>query len=170
MERGTMSKPKKSWKEKLQDDKDLPRVITMDGKLSKQWGEGTCVIPAPREVDELMRKVRRGQLTTINAIRKALAARHGATIACPITTGIFARIAAEAAAEEKAQGKKRVTPYWRTLKGAGELNPKYPGGCEVQKARLEEEGHTVTQKGRKFIVEEVDKHLARIERLDGAVS
>jgi hypothetical protein len=68
-----MSKQRKSWKEKLLDDKDLPRVITIEGKLSKRWGKGTCVIPAPREVDELMRKVRRGMLTTINHIRKALA-------------------------------------------------------------------------------------------------
>ena len=84
-----MSKRRKSWKEKLLDDKDLPRVITIEGKLSKRWGKGTCVIPAPREVDGLMRRVRRGKLTTINHIRKALAVRHGATIACPITTGIF---------------------------------------------------------------------------------
>jgi len=161
-----MSKQRKSWKEKLLDDKDLPRVITIEGKLSKRWGEGTCVIPAPREVDELMRRVRRGKLTTINHIRKALAVRHGTTIACPITTGIFARIAAEAAAEDQAEGKRRITPYWRTLKGAGELNRKYPGSCAFQKTRLEGEGHTVTRKGTKFIVEEVDKHLARIEQND----
>lgn len=158
-----MGKNRKSWKEKLRYDKGLPRVITINERMSKWWGEGTCVIPAPREVDELMRKVPRGKLTTINHIRTALAARHGTTIACPITTGIFARIAAEAAAEEEAEGKKRITPYWRTLKAEGELNPKYPGGCEGQKARLKEEGHTVTKKGKKFLVEGYEGHLARME-------
>ena len=128
-----MSKRRKSWKEKLLDDKDLPRVITIEGKLSKRWGKGTCVIPAPREVDGLMRRVRRGKLTTINHIRKALAVRHGATIACPITTGIFARIAAEAAAEDQAAGKKRITPYWRTLKGAGELNRSIPAAARARR-------------------------------------
>ena len=44
-------KPKKSWREKLADDKDLPKVGEVTGKLTKRWGEGRFVIPAPREVD-----------------------------------------------------------------------------------------------------------------------
>jgi hypothetical protein len=71
---------RKSWREKLADDKDLPRVVEIDARMGKRWGEGTCVIPAPREVDELMRKVPKGKLTTINDIRAALARRHGASI------------------------------------------------------------------------------------------
>jgi hypothetical protein len=71
---------KKSWREKLADDRDLPKVIEIDARMSKRWGEGTCVIPAPREVDELMRKVPKGKLTTINDIRATLARRHGASI------------------------------------------------------------------------------------------
>ena len=101
------------------------------------------MIPAPMEVDELMRRVPKGKLTTIDEFRKVLARRHGATIACPITTGIFAWIAAHAAAEAEAQGKKRVTPYWRTLKTKGELNPKYPGGIAGLKRQLTAEGHKV---------------------------
>jgi hypothetical protein len=75
-----MAKAKKSWREKLADDKGLPKVIKIDERLSQRWGTGTCVIPAPREVDELMRKVPRGKLTTINDVRAALARRHGASI------------------------------------------------------------------------------------------
>src|SRR5687767_6223387 len=123
-----MSKRKKSWREKLADDKGLPQVCPIDETKSKRWGEGTFVIPAPREVDELMRRVPRGKLTTIDGLRQALARKHGATIACPITTGIFAWIAAHAADEAEAEGAQRITPYWRTLKAKGELNPKYPGG------------------------------------------
>jgi alkylated DNA nucleotide flippase Atl1 len=111
--------------------------------MSKRWGTGTCVIPAPMEVDTLMRKVPKGRLTTINEIRAALARRHGATIGCPITTGIFAGIAARAAEEAAAEGQKNITPYWRTLKSGGDLNPKYPGGVEAQAARLKDEGHAI---------------------------
>lgn len=75
-----MAKAKKSWREKLADDKDLPKVIKIDERMSKRWGKGTCVIPAPREVDELMRKVPEGELTTINDVRAALARRHGASM------------------------------------------------------------------------------------------
>jgi hypothetical protein len=71
---------KKSWREKLADDKGLPKVIEIDERMSKRWGTGTCVIPAPREVDELMKKVPQGKLTTINDLRAALARRAGATI------------------------------------------------------------------------------------------
>jgi hypothetical protein len=75
-----MVKLKKSWQEKLMDDKDLPRVVEITDKMSQRWGTGTCVIPAPREVDEIMRKVPKGRLITINQIREVVAKRHGATI------------------------------------------------------------------------------------------
>jgi len=110
-------------------------------------------------VDRLMKKVPRGKVLTINAIREALARRHKATIGCPITTGIFARIAAEAAAEEEAEGKKEIAPYWRILKSGGEINARYPGGIEGQKRRLEAEGHKVKAKGEKFFVENFERFL-----------
>jgi alkylated DNA nucleotide flippase Atl1 len=120
--------------------------------MINKWGSGTIVVPAPIEVDELMRKVPNGKLTTINDIRSALAKRHNATIGCPLTTGIFSCIAARAAEEQKQQGKTDVTPYWRTLKTGGLLNEKYPGGAEAQKALLEKEGHIVIQKGKRYFV------------------
>ena len=157
-----MAKLKISWIKKLRDDKDLPKVIEINEKMSKRWGTGTCVIPAPREVDEIMNKVPRGKLLTINEIRQILAKKHGATISCPITTGIFAWISANAAEEFKIEGKKRTTPYWRTLKTGGIINEKYPGGVKTQKKLLEEEGHSVIQKGKKFVVEDFEKSLARL--------
>jgi len=150
------SSGKKSWREKLADSKDLPKVAAMDCKLSKRWGEGTFVIPTPLEVDALMKKVRRGKLTTIDALRRALAKKHGTTIACPITTGIFAWIAAYAADEAETAGAKRITPYWRTLKSGGELNPKYPGGLKNLRARLAAEGFQVVQRGKRYFVANAD--------------
>ena len=127
---------RKSWSEKLEDSKGLPRVERITGKMSKRWGTGTVVIPAPKEVDEIMRRIPEGKLTTINEIRAALARKHKATIGCPITTGIFAWVAANAAEERKEKDGKDNTPYWRTLKTGGELNEKYPGGVETQKETL----------------------------------
>ena len=155
---------RKPWQEKLSDSKDLPRVVEINERMSQRWGTGTCVIPAPMEVDALMRKVPEGRLTTINEIRAALARRHGATIGCPITTGIFAGIAARAAEEVAAEGKKNITPYWRTLKSGGELNPKYPGGLEAQATRLKDEGHAIElgRDRRPKRVKEFDKHLVKL--------
>src|SRR5882762_2876984 len=110
-------KPRKSWKEKLEDSKDLPKVETIPERMTAKWGKGTLVIPAPKEVNELMRRVPKGKLTTINELRASLAQKHNTTIACPITTGIFAWISANAAEELRAiRPKARITPYWRTLK------------------------------------------------------
>ena len=145
-----MSKKRKSWQEKLADSKDLPKVVEITGKMSTRWGTGSVCIPAPKEVDEIMAKVPEGKVITINEIRAVLAQKHGATIGCPLTTGIFAWIAANAAEEAAAEGKRDITPYWRTLKSKGELNEKYPGGVEAQATHLREEGHTIERgKGKK---------------------
>jgi len=156
-----MKRVRKSWQEKLEDNKGLPKVCAIDSTKTKRWGTGTFVIPAPLEVDALMRAVPKGKLTTMDQMRKVLALRHGATMACPITTGIFAWIAAHASAEATAMGKKRVTPFWRTLKSGGELNPKYPGGVAELKRKLIAEGHKVIKKGNRFFVEGYEGHLAR---------
>jgi hypothetical protein len=158
MARITANKKKRSWREKLADSKGHPTVAKIEGKMSKRWGEGTFVIPAPLEVDTAMKKVRRGKLTTIDAIRAALAKKHGTTIACPLTTGIFAWIAAHAADEAETEGRARITPYWRILKAGGELNPKYPGGIRNLRVRLAAEGHRVVKKGNRY-------HVADYERV-----
>lgn len=150
---------KKSWREKLADDKGLPTVCEVTGKMAARWGRGRCVIPAPREVDALMKQVPRGRLVTINELRAALARKHHADFACPLTTGIFSWIAAHAAAEDEAEGNKRFTPFWRTLKSGGEINPKYPGGAEGVARRLRAEGHTIVPKGRRLLVSDFQKAL-----------
>ena len=125
-------------------------------------GTGTVVIPAPIEVDQLMKKVPRGKLVTISEVRDALARKHDASIGCPLTTGIFAWVAANAAEEERRQGGKGITPYWRTLKSGGVINEKYPGGVEGQKKLLEQEGHEVIQKGKRFVVTDYEKFIVRL--------
>lgn len=150
---------KKSWREKLADDKGLPKVCPVTGRMSTRWGTGRMVIPAPREVDALMKQVPKRKLVTINELRAALAQQHQADFACPITTGIFSWIAAHAAAEAAAEGAKRITPYWRTLKTGGEVNPKYPGGAAAVARRLRAEGHRLVAKGKRLIVADYEQKL-----------
>ena len=75
-----MAKLRKTWREKLEDSKDLPRVVEITGKMSTRWGTGSVCIPAPMEVDEIMKQVPRGKVITINQIREVVAKKHGATI------------------------------------------------------------------------------------------
>lgn len=158
-----MTYKKKTYKEKLADSKDLPKVKKIEPKWEKRLGKGTILIPAPMEVDKIMRKVPKGKLITINLIREKLAKKHKATICCPICAGIFSNIAAYAADEDEGAGEKNITPYWRTLKGEGELNPKYPGGYENLKTRLQTEGHKISKKGKnKYLVLDYKKKLIKI--------
>jgi len=144
---------KMTWREKLMDGKDLPKVVSLPDNARKHWKGDTMAIPSPMEVNEIMAGVPEGKVITLGEIRQMVARKHGADIGCPLTCGIFSWIAAHAAAEESAAGRQEITPYWRTLKTWGELNPKYPGGIEEQKKRLEAEGHRVIIKGNKYLVE-----------------
>jgi alkylated DNA nucleotide flippase Atl1 len=150
---------KKSWREKLADDKGLPKVCEVRAGRGIRSGDGRMVIAAPREVDALMRQVPKGRVVTINELRAALAKNHRADFACPITTGIFSWIAANAAAEDENEGKKRITPFWRTLKMGGEVNPKYPGGVLAIAKLLRKEGHKIVSKGKRMIVADYEKKL-----------
>jgi len=152
---------KKTWKEKLNDSKDLPKVEKIPLRMQKKFGRGTMAIPSPKEVDAIMKKVSAGKIISINKIREKIARKHHATIACPITTGIFSWIAAHAADEDINAGIKNFTPFWRTLKEGGVINEKYPGGIERQAVLLEAEGHHIIQKGKNRIVEDWDKSMVR---------
>ncbi|MFO1053318.1 MAG: MGMT family protein [Planctomycetota bacterium] len=152
----------KSWSEKLRDPRKQARVEPIEGPMLARWGPGTMLIPAPIEVDELIRRVRRRELVTIDDLRDALAKRHRVTITCPITTGIFALMSARAADEERGLGRTRIAPYWRVLRSGGEINPKYPGGLDAQRTLLEAEGHEVQVRGKRAFVLDFAAHRARL--------
>ncbi len=156
--RATAARPS-SWNEKLNQSKGLPKVVPIGPTMSKQWGEGTMVVPAPREVDEIMKSVPSGRLITIQEIRAIVAERHGATIGCPLTVGIFAWIAAHAAEDDHKARKRGATPYWRTLKSGGFLNEKFPGGVPAHREKLEAEGHDIVKRGQKFAVADYERYL-----------
>lgn len=50
-----MVKLHQTWREKLEDSKDLPKVVEITGKMSTRWGTGSVCIPAPIEVDGIMK-------------------------------------------------------------------------------------------------------------------
>ena len=139
---------RKSFNEKLQDSKDMPKIVEVTDKKSvKRYGGSQMLIAPPLEYNEIMSKVPEGKIITIKEIREFLAKKHGAEFTCPMTAGIFISLSARASCE-RTDGK---IPFWRTLKADGELNPKYPGGIEYQKEKLASEGHSFKTKGRKNI-------------------
>ncbi|WP_213956400.1 MULTISPECIES: MGMT family protein [unclassified Variovorax] len=149
-----MTAPKKSWTSRLASYPHLPNVKPIPFAMRARRGDGTIATPSPQEVEAAMRGVPESRLATVFGIGEDIAARHHATIGCTVTTAIFAHMVAHAV--EEAQG---TTPWWRTLKIGGELNPKYPGGIESQMRKLEAEGHTVVQRGKRFFVEDYERRL-----------
>ncbi len=153
---------KKDFNAMLNDSKDMPKIqIITDEKSIEKYGGDRMYFAPPIDYDKIMKTVPYGKLTTVGAIREYFAGKSGADFTEPITAGIFVSIAAWASYQRKTD----ITPYWRTLKANGELNPKYPGGTEAQKEKLEAEGHTVIQKGRtniKYYVKDYEKTLFKL--------
>lgn len=150
--------------DKLRKPQDVKIVHPLPERVA-HWGPpgASMVISTPAEIDAIVGRIPKGKLATINHLRDAVAHEHGATIACPVTTGIFFSIVPKAASEMEEMGAKRVTPWWRVLKSDGTLNPKMPGGIAEQKKRLQSEGHTVIAKGKSALtVAGFDTKIARL--------
>lgn len=138
----------KDFNAMLANSKDMPKIqIITDEKSIKKYGGERMYFAPPIDYDRAMKTVSFGRVITVGQIRNSFAKANHADFTDPITAGIFISIAAWAS-EQRDYDK---TPYWRTLKANGELNPKYPGGVEVQKEKLEAEGHTVVSRGRSNI-------------------
>ena len=149
----------KDFNAMLHRDTGMPKIqIVTDEKTIEKYGGTRMYFAPPADYDAVMRTIPRGKLTTVGELRAFFAWKNGADFTDPITAGIFVSIAAWAS-EQRADNK---TPYWRTLKAGGELNPKFPGGVEAQRARLEAEGHIILQRGRtniKYYVQGYEKAL-----------
>lgn len=154
---------KKDFNAMLRNSKDMPKIqIVTDLKTVEKYGGNRMYFAPPADYDSIMKKIPFGKLTTVGEIRKYFALRNSADFTEPMTAGIFTVIAAWASY----QRTEDKTPYWRTLKGNGELNPKYPGGVEEQRAKLESEGHRVIQKGKKnvrYFVADYEKNLFALD-------
>lgn len=155
---------KKDFNAMLHDSKDMPKFqIITDQKSIGKYGGNRMYFAPPIDYDRMMKMVPRGKVTTVGEIREYFARTSGADFTEPITAGIFVSIAAWASY----QRKEDETPYWRTLKANGELNEKYPGGVEAQRKKLEEEGHTIIQRGRtniRYYVKDYEKALFEFPR------
>ena len=124
---------KKDFNAMLHDSKDMPKFKTIsDQKSIDKYGGNKMYFAPPIYYDKVMKQIPYGKIITVGKIREHFAKLSGAAWA-------------------SYQRSEDETPYWRTLKANGELNPKYPGGVEAQREKLESEGHTIIQKGRKNI-------------------
>jgi alkylated DNA nucleotide flippase Atl1 len=156
------STKRKTWEEKLNDAKGLPKVVHLKGKALRKWKVKTLAIPSPREVFSLISKVPVGKIATISTLQSAVGRKHSAEMGCPVTTGIFVWISAHASEEIEAKHPGSGAPYWRIIKSDGSLNPKFPGGVEKQAARLAQEGIATEKRGVKTYVVNLEGSRCRL--------
>ena len=147
---------KKSFNEKLNSTRPA-EVISVNPEFA---GGEKMLVATPIEYDAIMKTVPHGKVITSDIINRHLAKKHNADWTCPLTAGIFINIAANASEERKG---KNETPYWRTVKKSGELNEKYPSGCDGHKTLLEIEGHTVIKKGKRYFLSDYESKLFNLE-------
>ena len=156
---------KKDFNAMLHDSKDMPKFqIITDRKSIEKYGGNKMYFAPPIDYDKIMKQIPYGKIITVGKIREYFAELNEADFTEPITAGIFVSIAAWASY----QRSEDETPYWLTLKANGELNSKYPGGIERQKEKLESEGHTIIQKGRKnikYYVQDYESALFDLKKL-----
>lgn len=118
---------KTTWAEKfLQPREALVEVVQKTTPAMKAGQK--MLIPTPAEIDEVVRTIPKGQVMAMADLRDRLAQNHEADVTCPLTTGIFLRMAAEYALQEMAQGKEDVMPFWRVVDPKSPLAKKLPCG------------------------------------------
>jgi hypothetical protein len=104
------------WSEKLRAAR--PHAIAKAPMTVGEVKKGAAMLtPSPLLLDAEIRLIPQGQSRDLGALRRALAARHGAEITCPIATAAQIRIVAEAAYESLGAGRPigEITPFWRVL-------------------------------------------------------
>ena len=131
---------KKTWQQKLDIDQQ-PQVKKSDKDFAGIRNGQLMLIPTPRMVDAYIRQIPRGKQVDIQTMRRDLAAENHAEVTCPLTTGIFIRIAAEAAWEQYQKGTplRQLTPFWRVINEKSTTAKKLSFGTEFLKKMREGE-------------------------------
>jgi hypothetical protein len=130
-----------TWTQKLAKPGE-PVVKSLDKPFAGHAVGDLMLISTPAEIDRRVRRLRRGTALTIPEFRARLARNAGADFACPLTTGIFLRIVAEAALERLAQGEdvQHITPFWRAIDPESALASKLTCGAAYVRRKRHSEG------------------------------
>ncbi|HMP91747.1 MAG TPA: hypothetical protein PKD90_02685 [Phnomibacter sp.] len=126
-----MARQRKSWVEKRYLNRQ-PEVKVLQKAFADIPAGATMLIPTPQMVQEYLEHLATGQQGSLSQMRADLAASNGVQFTCPVTSGIFLRIVAEAAYEEFTLGKPlaEIAPFWRLINGKSPTAKKLSFGVE----------------------------------------
>jgi hypothetical protein len=130
----------KSWLDKLNEEKES-KTKRIDFDFADIPAGSMMFIATPKLIDQYIKEIGLGKHIDIKTLRKDLALANNADYTCPVTTGIFLRIVAEANYEILQQGKRlsEITPFWRVIEPNSTLAKKLTFGKEFLQKQIEKE-------------------------------
>ena len=131
---------KKTWLDKLNEHKE-PKIKRIDIDFADIPAGSNMFIASPKLINEYIQEIGVGKRIDIKTLRKDLALENNADYTCPVTTGIFLRIVAEANYEKLQQGKRieDITPFWRVIEPNSLLAKKLIFGQDFLLQQIEKE-------------------------------
>lgn len=133
-----MAAQRKTWQEKFDNGKE-PHIEVLPKPFAGAPAGSKMLISTPAQVAREIGAIPYGQTVPLRDFRALLARAAGADVACPTSTSIFVRIAAEVACEALSQGRQDVTPFWRVVDPNSELASKLSCGPAFIRAKRAEE-------------------------------
>lgn len=132
---------KKTWTEKLDCDKES-KIKRIDFDFADIPANSNMFIATPKIIENYIRQIPKGKKVSIQTMRKDLAVENSADYTCPVTTGIFLRIVAEANFEKYNQTNslRGITPFWRVIEPNSTLSKKLTFGQEFIRNLRKAEG------------------------------
>lgn len=139
-----MAYKRKTWQEKMLNGRE-PVVERIDKDFADIPAGATMLIATPEIVAAYIKNIPEGHTTTLQQMRKDLAAEYNAQYSCPITSGIFLRIVAEAAYEQYEKGTpvSKITPFWRMIDSKSPTAKKLSFGMDFVKEQRKKEGVSI---------------------------
>lgn len=131
---------KKTWLDKLNEKKE-PQIKRIEIKFADMPAGSNMFIATPQLIDQYIKEIGLGKRVDTKTLRKDLALANNADCTCPVTTGIFLRIVAEANYEKLQQGQpiEEITPFWRVIAPNSPLAKKLTFGQELLIQQIEKE-------------------------------
>jgi hypothetical protein len=132
-----MAKKTKTWADKYQT-RTQPEIKRIEKAFADIPEGGLMLIATPQIIEDYIKEIPDGKTVNLQTLRKDLAYTHHAEYTCPVTTGIFLRIVAEANHEKwvNEQTPDAIAPFWRVIDTKMPLAKKLSFGTDfIEKQR-----------------------------------
>lgn len=126
------------WATKLNSKKKF-QIKIIEKKFADIPAGSKMLIATPLIVDQYILNIPFGESSSLSKMRQDLAKKYQADKTCPVSTGIYLRIVAEAAYQEFENGESNITPFWRVIDKKSKIITKLSCGLNfiIQKRKEE---------------------------------